>query len=417
MNRLRTCIILLMASYILGASAQFNPEIDALMAYVDSMKHENTGLSPTARMLFRSGHSGLECTGQLSFQYSYVDGYYIYNPGTFPTMKQKMEEMLDRVRQTLDRLSKQSIESTHWEIHGQNADTLNYAMYLRPAQQMFSLRNSTNSRYSPIASFGGEYINMKYTATRDIPYYPERNYKKDEQTGQTIVEVDSSVVTSMTRAYASLNYTYYLDSAFVNNPDERGVQLFITPFNPDTYCEAIQSVFNRPGVVMRQVHYYIMKGEHSTSSYQSASGTYVQRYQPFITESDTYGLHYIIQSKEVAEAVISDYWKVTIDYMMTHPYENCLALNPNRVIFEDKTTVFSGKHNYRVYQVGWNSYNKYNSLDDTNYFEVWTAYSKGYYHILLLKTDGGMLHNLPRDWEIIRDYDNGVVTYYEEDRK
>ena len=102
--------------------------------------------------------------------------------------------------------------------------------------------------------------------------------------------------------------------------------------------------------------------------------------------------------------------------MMTHPYENCLALNPNRVIFEDKTTVFSGKHNYQVYQVGWNSYNKNNSLDDTNYFEVWTAYSKGYYHILLLKTDGGMLHNLPRDWEIIRDYDNGVVTYYEEDR-
>lgn len=420
MNRLRLYILTLMASIGLRAAAQFNPEIDALMAYMDSMKHENTDISMDATMWFKSGPSGLECTAHLSSQYLYIDGTSDSNPEKNALQKQKMEEMLNRVRQTLDRLSKHSIESTHWEIHGQNADTLNYAMYLRPAQQMFSLRNSTDSRYSPSAAFGGEYINMQYTANRNIPYYSARNYKKDEQTGQIVTEVDSSVVTSMNRAQAYLSYTYYLDSAFVNNPTERGVQLFVTPFNPEAYCEAIQNVFNRPGVVMRQVHYYIMDGGYASGGYQSASGAYVQRNYPFIKESDTYGLHYIIKSEEIVNAVMADYWKATIDYMMAHPYENCQVVNPYRTIFKDYSTfILYGKHSYRVYPSGLNSYYKYkyDNLCETDYFDVWTAYSKGYYHILLLKTDGSRLNDLPKDWETIRDYDNGVVSYYEEDKK
>lgn len=406
--------MLLIASYTLGAAAQFCPEIDALMAYVDSMKQEQTGLSLSNYMTFGVGRTGLECQGRLSFQHSYIEGHSTATkPEWIALQKQKMEEMLNRVRQTLDHLSKQSIEASHWEMHSNNADTLNYAMYLRPAQQMFSLRKSTNSRFGPSAAFGGEYINMNYYATRDIPYYPERNYKKDEQTGKTIVEVDSSVVASYNIAHASLNYFYYLDSAFVNNPDERGVQLFVTPFNPDTYCEAIQKVLNRPGVVMRQVHYYKLEGNFSTGSTSDSYGNSITGSFPFITESDTYGLHYIIQSKEVAETVIRDYWKATIDYILSHPHEDCHAINPNRCRFgKSAEKVFYGQHDFRVYQLGWNDYS---GLSDTNYFDVLTAYSKGYYHILLLKTNGGRLHNLPKDWETIRDYDNGVVTYYEED--
>lgn len=409
--------MLLMASYTLGASAQFNPEIDALMAYVDSMKNEKTYTNPSAQTSFGVGRNGLECQGRISFQHSYTDGLpdniIGESPETISIGKQKMAEMLERVLQTLDRLSRKSIEATHWEIHSDKADTINYAMYLRPAQQMFSLRNSINSNHSPSAAFGGEYINMSYTAARNIPNYPSRTYKKDEETGKTIVEVDSSVVASWNPTSVSLNYTYYLDSAFVNNPDERGVQLFVTPFNPDTYCEAIQEVLNRPGVVMRQVHYYKLECNFSTGSISDSYGNSITGSFPFITESDTYGLHYIIQSKEVAETMIRDYWKATIDYILTHPHEDCHAINPNRCRFEKSAkTIFYGQHDFRVYQPGWNDYS---GRSDTNYFDVLTAYSKGYYHILLLKTNGGRLYGLPQNWETIRDYDNGLVTYYEED--
>ena len=159
---------------VIGAKAQINPEIEALMAYVDSMKNDNSYITPFADMRFDVGTMGLECTGRIGFQYSYILGlphnYNPENPERIAIKKQKGEEMLERMLQTLDRLSRKSIEATHWEIHSDKADTLRYSMYLRPGSSMFSLRNSTNSRYSPSAAFGGEFINMSYTAARDIQY-------------------------------------------------------------------------------------------------------------------------------------------------------------------------------------------------------------------------------------------------------
>ena len=401
---------------VIGAKAQINPEIEALMAYVDSMKNEKTYINPSAQMSFGVGRNGLECNGLIRFRYSYVKDYIDDRDSEMRMIRnQKMEEMLERVLQTLDRLSRKSIEATHWEIHGQNADTLNYAIYLRPGSSMFSLRNSTNSRYSPSAAFGGEFINMSYTAARDIPYYPLRNYTRDEETGRNIVSVDSSVVASQFVASASLRYTYYLDSAFVNDPNERGVQLEATPFHADAYCDAVMNVFNRSGVTMRKVHYYSMKGEVKdytlSISYAEAKQTNFTQKKPRIQEGDTYGLHYIIQSKEVAEAVMRDYWKATIDYMMTHPHESCYANNPNRWSFDARPQIiFDGKLASREYPTEWDG-------SECDMFDVRTAYSMGYYHILLLKTDGYRLYNLPEGWETIRDYDNGEVTHYEEDRE
>ena len=48
-------------------------------------------------------------------------------------------------------------------------------------------------------------------------------------------------------------------------------------------------------------------------------------------------------------------------------------------------------------------------------FTVFTLFSKNYYHILVLYTKGTLF--IPMDWEIIKDYDNGVVKYYENDTK
>lgn len=395
-------------------NAQINPEIKALMAYADSMKNEITFINPSAMMRFDVGRSGLECQGRISFQYSYVKGIprHQENPERIATQKQKGEEMLERMLQTLDRLSRKSIEATHWEIHGQNADTLNYAIYLRPGLSMFSLRNSTNPRYSPSAAFGGEYINMNYTFNSELPYYYERTYKKDEETGRDIIIVDSSAVASRDFANATLNYTYYLDSTLINNPNERNVQYSASPLRSDVYCDAIAEAFNRPGVTMRKVHYYLMEGKYGTYSHTDVNGVYRSLSYPFVTENDTYGLHYIIQSKDVAEAVMRDYWKATVDYMMAHPHEDCHAINPYRLSFDNSPqTIFYGQHAFLSYPLGWNTTSR------PDVFEVRTAYSKGYYHILLLKTDGDSFFNLPDGWETIRDYDNGEVTYYEEDRE
>ena len=45
---------------VIGAKAQINPEIEALMAYVDSMKNEKTYINPSAQMSFGVGRYGLE---------------------------------------------------------------------------------------------------------------------------------------------------------------------------------------------------------------------------------------------------------------------------------------------------------------------------------------------------------------------
>ena len=412
----RYVIIFIYWLMVIGAKAQINPEIKALMAYADSMQKEKTPIGPYADMRFEVGRSGLECQGRIGFSYSIIKGLpQNYNPENTPELiaikNQNGEKLLGQMLQTLDRLSRKSIEATHWEIHSDKADTIRYSMYLRPGSSMFSLRNSTNPRLSPSAGFGGEYINMNYTFTRDLPYYV-RTYKKDEKTGKDILVIDSSTVASYNLANATLRYTYYLDSTLINNPDERNVQYSASPLRSDVYCDAIAEVFNRLGVTMRKVHYYYMEGKYGTYSHTDVYGVYKSLSYPFVTENDTYGLHYIIQSKDVAEAVMRDYWKATVDYMMAHPHEDCHAINPYRLSFENAPqTIFYGQHAFLSYPLGWNTFSR------PDVFEVRTAFSKGYYHILLLKTDGDSFFDLPDGWETIRDYDNGEVTYYEEDRE
>lgn len=141
-------------------------------------------------------------------------------------------------------------------------------------------------------------------------------------------------------------------------------------FNATSYCDAIKTVVNQKGISMRKVHYKQDAG-------------------------DTYGIHYIIRSQENALNVLEQLREKTKEYIATHPNESFNMFTPRQNDYISTYPFLEG--------------------EGQTVFSVFTIFSKDFYHILVLYTDGTL--NIPTDWEIIKEYDNGKVSYYDKDIK
>ena len=95
-------------------NAQINPEIKALMAYADSMKKDNSYITPFADMRFDVGTMGLECTGRIGFQYSYILGlphnYNPENPERIAIKKQKGDKKKTIKNRNAERAKEKGIQ-------------------------------------------------------------------------------------------------------------------------------------------------------------------------------------------------------------------------------------------------------------------------------------------------------------------
>ena len=93
--------------------------------------------------------------------------------------------------------------------------------------------------------------------------------------------------------------------------------------------------------------------------------------------------------------------QTTKGYIASHPYESFNMFNPRQNDYISTYPFLSG------------STMTENGTQET--FSVYAIFSKEYYHILVLYTDGVL--DIPTDWEIIKEYDNGKATYYDKDIK
>lgn len=171
---------------------------------------------------------------------------------------------------------------------------------------------------------------------------------------------------SMRLARGTLTYKCVLDTLAKATRD----------FNATSYCDAIKNVVTQKGINMRKVHYKQDAG-------------------------DTYGIHYIIRSQENALRVLDELRQTTKGYIASHPNESFNMFNPRQNDYISTYPFLSG--------------NTTASKGNQEVFSVYTIFSKDFYHILVLYTDGVL--EIPTDWEIIKEYDNGKVSYYDKDIK
>ena len=263
-------------------------------------------------------------------------------------------QVLRRVRQTLDDLS-QSAETIHkWETHTGKYDTINYAMFLKPGSKTTDYQNyMIYDGDKHWASGGLESVNMEYTAIHLEPV---------EMIHHSIEELNQP--TRLARG--TLTYKCVLDT----------LAKATRSFNATAYCEAIKNIVTQKGISMRKVHYKQDAG-------------------------DTYGIHYIIRSQENALKILDELRQTTKGYIASHPYESFNMFNPRQNDYISTYPFLSG------------STMTENGTQET--FSVYAIFSKEYYHILVLYTDGVL--DIPTDWEIIKEYDNGKATYYDKDIK
>lgn len=348
-------------SLMLGCSSllwsQINPQVESLLNTFYTLKYayDYKNLTMT-ESIYNSSHDGLCFEARVTF---YLDGQSWETSNAVGH-----NQILRRTRLTLDELS-QNAESIHkWETHSGKHDTINYAMFLKPGAGNLPYQNhmiNIGDRYW--ATGGLESINMEYIATHPT---------KEE------------LIAPMRLARGTLTYKCVLDT----------LAKATECFNTESYCDAIKSVVNKKGISMRKVHYkqdgYIVKNDEFFVKGDTEQAT-----------GDTYGIHYIIRSEDIALTVLNQLREKTKEYIATHPNEAFSMFNPRQ---NDYISTFP-----------FLSSNTTTSENDSGSFTVFTVFSKSYYHILVLYTNGTLC--IPTNWEIIKDFDNGVVKYYENDMK
>ena len=376
--------MLLIVSYTLGASAQFNPEIDALMAYVDSVQDHNQKYvksSPSLSMFAQShvnlpNYDGRRGEILIAFN-SHIQNLSDLNSKEF----MELNQTINRFRQVMERFSEKTTESYKWENHAYLCDTISYTAFLdRYRNDPLPNEHSDKYFFNTYITFPAmESVTFKYASGVDTVTLTHVTY--DSITG-TYKEGKPQRVPDF-QGRGELRYSIMLDTLNIN----------AIPLNINAYCEAIKDVFNAKGVTMRKVHYYQFECK-----------------QDRVFDGDTYGLHYIIQSKDIAHRILSNFWNATSNYCDKHPCELYSMYNYKKIRYPENSSpmlIFTSS----ATNSSW--------LRLLPELSVYIACSKGYYHILVLNADyyNSINRVFPKDWEIIKDYDNGEITYYEEDRR
>lgn len=357
MTLLKGVIISLLLSCSLHLWAQINPQIENLLNGFYTLKYayDYKDLTMTESM-YNSAHDGLCFEARITF---YLDGQSWETSNAIGH-----NQILRRTRQTLDELS-QSAESIHkWETHSGKHDTINYAMFLKPGAGDLPYQNHMINIGDKYWATGGlESINMEYIAT----------HPSEEELTEPV-----------RLARGTLTYKCVLDT----------LAKATTAFNTEGYCDVIKTVVNQKGISMRKVHYK-QDGETAENNEFFVKG------ESKSAKGDTYGIHYIIRSEDIAQSVLSQLRQTTKGYIAKHPNE--------------KFNMFNPRQNDYISTFPFLSCNTQGEDGTQTAFTVFTVFSKNYYHILVLYTNGTLF--IPMNWEIIKDYDNGTVKYYEKDTK
>ncbi len=357
MTILKGVIISFLLSYSAHLWSQINPQVENLLNTFYTLKYvyDYKNFTMTESM-YNSVQDGLCFEARITF--------FLDDQSWETSNAVGHNQVLRRTRQTLDELS-QSAETIHkWETHSGKHDTINYAMFLKPGAGGIPYQNHMiNNGDKHWATGGLESINMEYIATHPNP---------------------EELTEPIRLARGTLTYKCVLDTLAKATED----------FSTEAYCDAIKSVVNQKGVSMRKVHY-------KQDSETAGKSKFFVKGDDELAKGDTYGIHYIIRSQDIALSVLSQLREVTKEYIASHIHEAFNMFNPRQNDFISTFPFLSS-----------------NTKDAEGVkvsFTVFTLFSKNYYHILVLYTKGTLF--IPMDWEIIKDYDNGVVKYYENDTK
>lgn len=167
------------------------------------------------------------------------------------------------------------------------------------------------------------------------------------------------------------------------------------PFSAKDFCDFVSPIFNQKGVTVRKVHYSF---DNSMSNFHDGI-RYIgieKRNQSDGYSGDTYGVHYIVKSYEQGMQIAQQLYEAIVEYSAKHPHQACRYQHTNSFYL----------HNMLEY------INR-----PTMQFRVFVDCDRDRdksIHFLFLNTDGSLV--IPQDYEIIKDYDNGRITYYEDDR-
>ena len=269
---------------------------------------------------------------------------------------QKMEGILDYVRTTFSRLSKEGAESYLYEFHKNSLDTIKYT-YLGPSKEVSTFH----------------YHNTPH---------------KDNPNG--IDDYDDY--------YVSYNHSYTVPHGIAEDN--------MKPFDSEAFCAHIQPVLKK-FMKLKGAKAYPVHWQHD-EGFEKASDFYlIPKYGRDKHEFETHpglttGTHYIIPSQHEAEAKIlyKELDALAYDYVNSHPEQPYTYKFTSEFPGSDSSDIIHGLPQMVKGDI-------YKGSDE--FFLCCKREQDGNYHILTLNSKG--VYWPPCDYAILKSYINGEKTY------
>ena len=279
-------------------------------------------------------------------------------------MEDRENKAYEAIRNTCKALTDDAKECYVWEYHRNGVDSVRYAIAIGEYQNGDAMSSYKNQREVYYYN-APELVSFRYNP------FPNNN---DSQ--------------SKIKGYAHFRYEYTPDSVFKPSKE-------IVPINKEAYANLLQPILKQEGITSRQFYVYhdstytiVRKDKHEDD--------FVLREKtdnPKQQKSETKGTVYTMHSKALANEVLDQIRKVTLNYLEEntgfwftyHPYIGY----GNRLLNE----FFESMYLTRV----------------PDFYRIYLQHMDEEYNIIIVEGFGDMM--IPAEWAIVKSWKNGKVTY------
>ncbi|SNU05722.1 hypothetical protein SAMN06298211_11626 [Prevotellaceae bacterium MN60] len=355
---------------------QGNPKIDSLISEVKALGIETLGGTPRVTYYFDGKfHKKVDITCQLMNDYQPTpptgnpqkDAQNHLVDSVRKERSDRSNRIYDAIRNTCKALTDEATESYTWEYHRNGVDSVRYTIALGEYQGGDTLKTWQHNR--EVQYHGApEIITFRYDPLKNNNGGPW-----------------------MPTGFGYFSYEFTPDSVGIKREDR-------VSFNKQAYTALIQPIMKQKGITTRQFYIYCdstytpkdMKWKDDDDF-----AIYEKSLDPLQPKSENRGTVYTMQSKELADSVLSQLIQATWEFLNENSNLVFFHFHPHNTYgVTGINTLFQSEDYHRVL----NFYRIYLHSDGDKEF-----------NIVVVEGTGDMM--IPMEWLIMKSWKNGKIVY------
>ena len=355
---------------------QGNPKIDSLISEVKALGIETLGGTPRVTYYFDGKfHKNVDITCQLMNDYQPTpptgnpqkDAQNHLVDSVRKERSDRSNRIYDAIRNTCKALTDEATESYTWEYHRNGVDSVRYTIALGEYQGGDTLKTWQHNR------------EVTYHGAPEIITF-RCNPWEDKSGGPGAIN-----------GFGDFRYEFTPDSVGIEMEDR-------VPFNKQAYTALIQPIMRQKGITTRQFYIYCDSTYTPKEMKWKDDDDFViqeMSLTPLQPKSENRGTVYTMQSKELADSVLSQLIQATWEFLNENSNMDFFRFFPHTTYgVTGMNELFWSEDYHRV----------------LNFYHIF-LHSDGdkEFNIVVVEGTGDMM--IPMEWLIMKSWKNGKIVY------